>query len=151
MAKPHYLSATLHHSAQCHLACWDGRAVGFLAVLPVAGQRNKSRISRLVVLPDFQGVGIGKALLFGVAQLYAARGRAMFIRTSHPAMIASLAHDKHWRTIAVARQGSSRHKGRCCRAVVSRGRAVVSFRFERPGRSAAAADIGNIPACPKGR
>ena len=128
-APHHYLSAALHHSAQCHLGCWDGRAVAFAAVLPVTGQRNKSRISRLVVLPDFQGVGIGKALLRVVAQLYAERGRAMFIRTSHPAMISGLARDTHWRTIAVARRGSPRQGGQFRRASASVGRAGVSFRF----------------------
>ena len=141
-APHHYLSAGLHHSAQCHLGCWDGRAVGFVAVLPVAGQRNKSRISRLVVLPDFQGIGIGKALLCGVAELYAARGRAMFIRTSHPAMIAALVRDRHWRTAAVARRGSSRHSGQCRRARVALGRPGVSFRFKGPDRQ----DAADVPS-----
>ena len=137
-APHHYLSASLHHSAQCFLGCWDGTAVGFAAVLPVTGQRNKSRVSRLVVLPDFQGVGIGKALLGGVAELYADRGRAMFIRTSHPAMIAALVRDAHWHTIAVARQGSARQKGQWRRARVSLGRSMVSFRFKGQSPSPAA-------------
>ena len=37
--------------------------------LPQIGKRNFVRISRIVTLPDYQGVGIGSAVLDAVARL----------------------------------------------------------------------------------
>ena len=46
-------------------------------------RRGVWRVSRLVVLPDYQGVGIGRAMLAVVAEQYP----RLRITTSHPAML----------------------------------------------------------------
>ncbi len=49
-----------------------------------------NRVSRLVVLPDYQGIGIGKKLLNWTAEYYKARDNAPFtITTSNPQLIRS--------------------------------------------------------------
>ena len=60
-APHHYLSGKLHPSAQCFLTTWKGRAVAFAATISTVGRIRRRRVSRLVVLPDFQGIGIGRA------------------------------------------------------------------------------------------
>ena len=127
-APHHYLSATIHKSSQCFLAVYEGRAVAFAGVLPVIGKVGQSRITRLVTLPDFQGVGIGRALLNAVAEIYKSKGRSMSIRTSHPAMIRSLPNSAKWRTASVYKHGGSKHAGHCDDKA-SFGRAVASFRY----------------------
>jgi GNAT superfamily N-acetyltransferase len=43
------------------------------------------RVSRLVVLPDYQGIGVGKRLLNFVAELYTSQTKMPFyILTSNP-------------------------------------------------------------------
>jgi GNAT superfamily N-acetyltransferase len=46
------------------------------------------RVTRLVVLPDYQGTGVGKRLLNFVAELYTSQTRVPFyILTSNPQII----------------------------------------------------------------
>jgi energy-coupling factor transporter ATP-binding protein EcfA2 len=129
----HYLSGSLHPSAQCYLATVEEHPAAFCATLPNPPRRNCRRITRLVVLPDFQGVGIGMRLLDFVAQLADRDGQRISITTSHPAMIGGLSRSPRWRCRAIKRNGFSRHSY-CERA--SAGRVVCSFRYvgEMAGR-----------------
>jgi GNAT superfamily N-acetyltransferase len=46
------------------------------------------RVTRLVVLPDYQGIGVGKRLLNFIAELYTSQTNAPFyILTSNPQII----------------------------------------------------------------
>ena len=126
-AKYHYLSGGLNRTAHCYLGVIDGQAAAFCAVLPVIGFAGRRRISRIVVRPDFQGVGVGRAVLDCVAAMYP----RMSITTGHPAMIAALKNDAHWKCTAVKRTGYARHQaatpsGGAIRTS-SRGRIVCSF------------------------
>jgi len=64
--------------------------------MPSVGHKGFKRISRIVTLPDYQGVGIGKTLLNFVADRYKKAGHRITIGTSHPAMIQSLLKAKQW-------------------------------------------------------
>jgi GNAT superfamily N-acetyltransferase len=51
---------------------------------------NYFRVSRLVVLPDYQGIGIGKRLLNFVAELYTSQiNLPFYLVTSNPQLIRS--------------------------------------------------------------
>jgi ABC-type ATPase with predicted acetyltransferase domain len=63
----HYLSGKLHGNAWCYAAAWHDRAVGFCATIPLFGKRGRRIVHRLVVLPDYQGLGVGMGLLNAVA------------------------------------------------------------------------------------
>ena len=78
--------------------------VAFAAVLSAIGHRGVWRVSRLVVLPDYQGIGIGRAMLAAVAEQYP----RLRITTSHPAMLRALAADPDWRLAALRRAGYTR-------------------------------------------
>jgi GNAT superfamily N-acetyltransferase len=45
------------------------------------------RVSRLVVLPDYQGIGVGKRLLNFIAELYSQTKMPFYIVTSNPQLI----------------------------------------------------------------
>jgi ABC-type polar amino acid transport system ATPase subunit len=131
----HYLSRTVNRGSHCYLATWHEEPVAFCALLALPGRRGAWRISRLVVLPDFQGLGIGGAVARTIAELYRATDRTVSITTSHPAMIAGLRHSPHWELRAVKKTGYRMQSGAKRGAITgyinntSRGRAVVSFQY----------------------
>ena len=53
-------------------------------------------VSRLVILPDYQGVGLGSKFLDSVANLYVDQGWDFVIRTSAKNLIMKLYHSKNW-------------------------------------------------------
>ena len=85
-AKYHYLSGGVNRTAHCFVGTIAGQPAAFCAVLPVIGYAGRRRVSRIVVRPDFQGVGVGRAMLAAVAAMYP----RMSITTGHPAMIRAL-------------------------------------------------------------
>ena len=96
-AKHHYLdSKKLSTSSQCYVALYNQVPVSFCSVMSSCGHQGRRRISRIVTLPDYQGIGIGKALLHFVADKYKNDGLRVSIGTSHPAMINSLCRDERW-------------------------------------------------------
>jgi GNAT superfamily N-acetyltransferase len=96
----HYLSGSLHRSAQCYIAQYDGQPAAFCAALPFPHPRRPGwREHRTVCLPDFQGVGIGHALAEFVASIYVATGKPYFSRSSHPAILRHRANSPLWRMI----------------------------------------------------
>jgi ABC-type dipeptide/oligopeptide/nickel transport system ATPase subunit len=128
-APHHYLSGELHVSAQCTLATWRARPVAFCALLHAAGKANWLRVSRLVTLPDYQGVGIGSAVLDAVCELAAQKGKRITIRTGHPAMIRRLCRSPRWRRRRIKRAGLGKNTHRAYAASQAAARAVVSFEY----------------------
>ena len=62
------------------------RATAFCATLPVIGRRKHWRISRIVTLPDYQGIGIGMRVAEAVAEQHRAEGHRFNVTASHPAL-----------------------------------------------------------------
>lgn len=84
----HYLTSRIHRQAQCFLGILNQTPAVFTAVLafPHPIIKKAFREHRTVVLPDFQGMGIGTFFSDSIARLYTATGRRYFSRTSHPRM-----------------------------------------------------------------
>jgi len=127
-ARHHYLSGSLSPVAQCFAAYWKKRLVAFCGVLSLVGRKNRWRISRLVTLPDFQGLGIGMAVAEAVAEIYRSRGHRINITAGHPAVIAHCRRAPAWRTVGIRR---ANRRGTRLRSNYrdSSGRAVVSFEY----------------------
>ena len=117
----HYLSSNLATACRCYAALCNLAGtpvpVAFCALIPQQGFARWYRVSRIVTLPDYQGVGIGSALLDALAEMYVEQGYRFSITASHPSVLSHCRRSEHWRTSNVQKTGSSR----------SRGRAVVSF------------------------
>lgn len=122
----HYLSANLSRTARCYVARWELQPVCFVATMPNHGHRGVRRISRIVTLPDFQGVGIGSAVLEAVADQELTFCERVSITTSHPAMIAYCRDSPKWRTTRFAPLGMGDKKKS---ATASQGRPVASFQY----------------------
>jgi energy-coupling factor transporter ATP-binding protein EcfA2 len=86
----HYLSTELQPNAVCFAAYIDGEPVAFSAwknAQFVGVRKGDMREHRTVVLPDYQGVGIGNRLSEFCASVWSGVGGRAFSSTSHPAMI----------------------------------------------------------------
>jgi GNAT superfamily N-acetyltransferase len=128
-ARHHYLTGSLSKSARCYLAVWNGEPVALCAVIPLIGRRQHWRITRLVTLPDYQGVGIGMRVAEAVAAEYTDQGLRMNITSSHPALRAHCTRSQKWRTVRVLKTGSASAKTFIHNYRSSLGRAVVSFEY----------------------
>ena len=87
-APHHYLSESLNKSARCWMALWEGTLVGFASAIafPNGNFSNGWRGHRTVVLPDFQGMGIGVRLSDAIARIHTEAGGRYFSKTVHPRM-----------------------------------------------------------------
>ena len=59
-------------------------------------KKGKKRVHRLVVLLDYQGVGIGTAFIKEVAKLITKEGFELNLTTTTPALVGALKKDKDW-------------------------------------------------------
>ena len=129
----HYLSGALNPLAKTYATTIDesdGRKtlVAFVAILQAEGRAGWKRVHRLVVRPEFQGIGIGSATLDRVAELVENSGARLRITTSAATFVKRLKRAKNWRVAQVYPHGKfQRHSGKESRG--SFGRAVVSFEF----------------------
>lgn len=84
----HYLSGDINRSARCWVAEWEGVPVGFAAILafPRAGLVNGWRGHRTVILPEFQGLGLGVRLSDAVGAIVTADGGRYFSKTASARM-----------------------------------------------------------------
>lgn len=95
----HYLADGLNGAATVMIGVVNDAMVAFSAALPFpnGNLRNAYREHRTVVLPDFQGLGIGMRLSDWVGQWMVDRGRRYFSRTAHPRMGAYRDASPLWR------------------------------------------------------
>lgn len=127
-AKHHYLSASLHPSAQCYLAFWNETPIAFCATLPLFGSVGRRRASRLVVLPDYQGLGIGTAFLEAIGDLHRERSLRFHVTSSHPSIVNHCERSIYWRNVSFSKFGrQGKFDGE--RRSGSLGRAVASFEY----------------------
>jgi energy-coupling factor transporter ATP-binding protein EcfA2 len=107
--KHHYLSGKFNPAANSFSAFIGIMQVGFCSILrfPNGNISNGWREHRTVVLPEFQGMGIGTVLCETVAQLVVDSGGRFFSKTSHPAFGLHRECSKKWRAT------SKNKKDRC--------------------------------------
>lgn len=137
----HYLTAELNRAARIYLAELAGESVGICALLaqPSAHVRNGWRCSRLVVLPDYQGLGIGRALNDYVGGFLSAAGKRYFFKTVNPAIGEYLSTSPLWRPSAknglVRNDLRTNAGGRDTRGYTPLARASYCFEYCGPIRN----------------
>jgi GNAT superfamily N-acetyltransferase len=125
----HYLSGSLPVATRCYLATWRGVPVSFCATVPVITKKNHRRFTRIVTLPDYQGIGIGMRVVAAVAELHRAEGLRINVTSSHPALVRHCDRSPLWCVVNVKKSGhrsAPRQKPTYRNAA---GRAVVSFEY----------------------
>jgi hypothetical protein len=125
----HYLSRSLARSARCYLTTWEGVPVNFCATLPLVARKNRRRFSRIVTLPDYQGIGIGMRAVAAVAELHRSEGLRINVTSSHPALIRHCQRSPSWRAVNMKKSGSSGRSAAFRNYRDASGRAVVSFEY----------------------
>lgn len=137
----HYLKLPLMPAAKCYVGTVDGELVAHLAMSskpsPMANGRAEARGCRLVVMPEWQGAGVGMRFLNGVCDLYlSGKGHLPYpattqFHTSHPGLCDALRRDKKWRQISAALYGGNKKKSARTTAAGYGGhfRAIQGFRY----------------------
>lgn len=94
----HYLTADLSVSSRCFIGYINNEPAVFCGVLyrPHPKVGNIYGLSRLVTLPDFQGIGAAPAVTDALAACYKALGGRFRTYPAHPALIQSFDKSKNW-------------------------------------------------------
>lgn len=101
----HYLDHKHNKAARVYVCYINDQPAGFISVLPQPGQVKATwRVHRLVVLPDYQGIGIGLRILNDIAKLYTEDKKVFRIVTSAPSLLRALNNHPKWRCISFGRK-----------------------------------------------
>ena len=84
----HYLTSEINKSAQCYIGIYNKQPIAFASFISLFGRdvKNAWKEHRLVVLPDFQGLGIGNKMSEMFGQSFIEKGCQYFAKTSNPRM-----------------------------------------------------------------
>jgi ABC-type lipoprotein export system ATPase subunit/GNAT superfamily N-acetyltransferase len=97
--KHHYLTSSFNKSAWCWFVVWEGTIIGFTSAItyPSGTVKLAWREHRTVILPDFQGLGIGVKVSDAIGEMFKQWGRRYFSKTSHTRMGEYRNHSSKWR------------------------------------------------------
>ena len=65
-------------------------------VIQMPMKKGQKRIHRFVVLPDYQGIGIGTAFITMVGEIITAKGYELNLTTTTPSLVPALTKHKNW-------------------------------------------------------
>lgn len=104
--KYHYLNQSFHKAARLWLCYANGQLAGMASFMAFPHPKipNFWKAHRIVVFPDFQGIGIANALVNCCAASLKADGRRPVLTSSNWAMIQSLKTKSDWKCIRLGRQ-----------------------------------------------
>ena len=109
-------------------------------VIQMPMKKGQKRIHRFVVLPDYQGIGIGTAFITRVGQIITAKGYELNLTTTTPSLVPALAKHKNW---ILARYGRSQGRMQFdvygkqythLRNTISNNRVTYSFWYKDYGK-----------------
>lgn len=106
-SKCHYLSAELNKSCKCLLFEWDGVPVAFVGIInsPRIRMPYAMAISRMVILEDYQGLGLSTIIFNFVGGIVKSlstddREYRLFIKTAHSKFGQALSRNPNVRATA---------------------------------------------------
>lgn len=102
----HYLDHGFSKSAIAFVALADGAPAAFSSALSQPSKLPTVREHRTVVLPDYQGIGIGNKLSEFVAALSLTRGYRYISVTTHPGMVAYRSRSPLWDMVRAPKASS---------------------------------------------
>lgn len=129
----HYLSGSLNRASRVFIATTlrangEVAPVAFAAVMQLEGRPGVKRVHRLVVRPEFQGIGLGGAFLDAIAERLEAEGAILRVSSGNLLFLRKLSRSSNWRLVAAYPHGKTqRRKGRPDRG--SFGRALATFEW----------------------
>jgi ABC-type ATPase involved in cell division len=130
----HYLTADLHRAARCFVLFVGDRPASFGAMLhrPHPKAKDIIGLSRLVTLPDWQGLGLAMILSDALGSAYKALGKRMHTYPAHPSLIRSFAASERWAMTQAPTSMFTIRRGNAAAGKISLGGSGGN----RPGRRA---------------
>lgn len=107
------MNSDINRTAQCYVGYYMNNPVCFFAVLHFPHQ-HESRFKkghRLVVLPDYQGLGIGHKFSTAIAQHYIDNGYRFIITSSTKSLFTQRKNDARWIITRSGRVGAGSKTG----------------------------------------
>jgi len=122
----HYLDTAISKSAHYYVLLLDDKPIGFHAAIHSTNRDIHSywRGHRTVILPEFQGMGIGTAFSDAIAEIYVSRGLRYFSKTAHPSFGEHRENSPLWRPTSMnkkSRVGSYLNKDGTARKMAGYG------------------------------
>jgi GNAT superfamily N-acetyltransferase len=142
----HYLTADLNRSARCFGLFCEGHLASFAGVIHRCHPkvRDIKGVSRLVTLPDWQGLGLAMILVDRLGKAYRGAGLRLRCYPAHPALVRSFDKSPEWAiikepgfgtgTIEFTKRDAGKKKARPC--------AVFEFAGEKMNHASAVRLIG---------
>ena len=132
--KYHYLNTDLHIAARQFVGVVGDEIVAHTGVIYFPMRKGWKRIHRFVVLPDYQGIGIGVAFIEKVSDLMNDEGFEVNLTTTTPALVKALTKNPNWRLSRFGRTtgsyGSIFPKDKNLDNASSKNRVTYSFNYK---------------------
>lgn len=127
----HYLTSDLNRSARCFGLWCNGTLAAFAGALyrPHPKADDIMGLSRLVTLPDWQGLGLAFVLADAVGSAYKALGKRWHSYPAHPALIRAFDRSSSWRLEKAPGSFSGASSPSSSAATVSKNRPCAVFSY----------------------
>ena len=104
MRHHHYMTQDMNKGATSLLFLWDDVPIGFVSYLsqPNKGRPHGIRLSRMVILPDYQGLGLSSIMANFLASIIQSLGEdySIYRKTIHPKVGHFLENSPNWEPTA---------------------------------------------------
>lgn len=125
-SKHHYLDTSMSRSVHCYVGLLGDKPIAFHAAIHSTNRDIHSywRGHRTVILPEFQGMGIGTKFSDAIAEMYVGKGMRYFSKTAHPSFGEHREKSPLWRATSTnkkSRKGSYLLKDGSIRAMPGYG------------------------------
>lgn len=122
------MSTEINNSADCYVGYIENNPVCFFAVIhfPHAMVKNFKKGHRLVVLPDYQGLGIGHIFSTFIAEMYIKKGFRFIITSSTKSLFFQRAKDKRW---IITRKGRNSESEGMLKGTTSNRKMTYSYEY----------------------
>lgn len=128
----HYLSHDHNNAAHKYICEIGGQPVAWCSILhfPHPHVKNMKRIHRIVVKPDYQGIGIGVKFMTEISKKYKKQKMRIALVTSSPAFIHGLQKSKNWIMTRKPSRLQNTAKSGVLAGTTSDARLTATFEFQ---------------------
>lgn len=128
--KYHYLNTELNSNAEFYIGIIENELVCCGAIIPFPMRKGWKRVHRLVVLPDYQGIGIGTKFITEIGKMIKSRNYVCSLVSSNPSIVNSLTKNKNWKLIRFGRVSSGGGYAKDLKNSASCNRITYSFCYK---------------------
>lgn len=86
----------MHTASWQYVGIWEGRLVAHTGIIHLPMHKGKKRVHRFVVLPDYQGIGIGTAFITAIGKIIEQEGFELNLTTTTPSLVPALTKSPYW-------------------------------------------------------